>query len=77
MENKQTAKQTAVEWLAIQVNSDCLNSTFIRKELIDEALAMEKEQVIHAYQFGIGDAYNYTPNEGEVFYNETYGKPKR
>lgn len=37
-------KQTAVEWLIEKVNSDCLNSTFIQKEFIDQALAMEREQ---------------------------------
>lgn len=38
------SKQTAVEWLVEQVNKDCLNSTFIRKELIEKAKAMELEQ---------------------------------
>ena len=41
MENKNL---TAVEWLVLQVNSDCLNSAFIRPELVDQAKAMEKEQ---------------------------------
>jgi len=36
--------QTAVEWLVHQVNSDCLNSAFIRPELVEQAKAMEKEQ---------------------------------
>lgn len=46
-------KQTAVEWLIQQVNADCLNSTFIRKELIDEALAMERAQLSEMYLKGI------------------------
>ena len=41
MENKNL---TAVEWLVLQVNSDCLNSAFIRPELVDQAIEMEKEQ---------------------------------
>jgi len=40
------SKQTAIEWLVEQVNADCLNSTFIRKELIDQANAMFEEQMI-------------------------------
>lgn len=38
------SKQTAVQWLVEQVNSDCLNSAFIRPELVKEALRMEEEQ---------------------------------
>jgi coenzyme F420-reducing hydrogenase beta subunit len=38
-------KQTAVNWLVEQVNSDCLNSSFIRPELIEKAKEMEKEQL--------------------------------
>ena len=36
-------KQTGVEWLVEQVNSDCLNSTFIRPELIQQAKKMDDE----------------------------------
>ena len=36
-------KQTGVEWLVEQVNSDCLNSTFIRPELIQQAKEMDNE----------------------------------
>jgi len=39
------SKQTAVEWLVKEVNSDCLNSTFIRKELIDQAKEMQQEEL--------------------------------
>jgi len=39
---------TAIDWLVEKVNSDCLNSTFIRKELIDEAKEREKQQIIDA-----------------------------
>ena len=46
------SKQTAVEWLVEQVNADCLNSTFIRKELIDQAKAMEREQLMKMCDIG-------------------------
>ena len=39
-------KKTAVEWLVEQVNADCLNSTFIRKELIDQAKATDREHIL-------------------------------
>jgi hypothetical protein len=66
-------KQTAVEWLVEQVNSDCLNSTFIRPNIINAALAIEKEQIIEAYEDcstnELGELFT-----GEQYYNETYGK---
>ena len=34
-------RKTAVDWLVEQVNSDCLNSAFIRPELIIQAKEME------------------------------------
>jgi len=64
-------KQTAIEWLVEQVNSDCLNSTFIRPELIRKAKAMEKEQMIDFAQ-----KWQDSPIEKydckEDLYNETY-----
>jgi len=36
-------KQTPIQWLVEQVNQDCLNSTFIRPEIIKRALQMEEE----------------------------------
>jgi hypothetical protein len=46
-------KQTAVSWLVEQVNSDCLNSSFIRPELIEKAKEMEREQNIAFFVAGI------------------------
>lgn len=64
---------TAVDWLVKQVNSDCLNSTFIRPELIKEAKAMEKEQIINA--FIDGDFMSTgMDKDAEIYYNETYNK---
>ena len=63
------SKQTAVEWLVEQVNADCLNSTFIRKELIDEAKAMEREQIMNAWAYGVLSQGDKT---AEQYYNETH-----
>jgi hypothetical protein len=70
MKNMEKNK-TAIDWLVEQVNSDCLNSTFIQPKLIEQAKAMEKQQII--------DAWIATDNElqrlaAEQYYNETYNK---
>jgi hypothetical protein len=46
-------KQTAVEWLVEKVNSDCLNSTFIKPSLIEQAKQMEKDQIEDSFYNGI------------------------
>ncbi len=63
--------QTAVQWLIEQVNSDCLNSTFIQPNLIEQAKAMEKSQIVEAYK---ADMLPMSDEDGEQYYNETYGK---
>lgn len=67
-------QQTAVDWLAHQVNSDCLNSTFIRPELIEQAKAMEKEQIKEGYIMSLLDGDNKIRRDAEEYYNETYNK---
>ena len=61
-------KQTAVEWFfkALIENQD---KTYKQIELIlEQAKAMEKEQIIKAYEYtAIG-----TSNYGEQYYKETY-----
>lgn len=39
--------KNSIEWLVEQVNSDCLNSTFIRPELIEQAMEMYKAEIAH------------------------------
>ena len=73
--------KTAIEWLVEQVNADCLNSTFIRPELIEQAKAMELEQIEKAYDEGSESEYQYHINGGDrkeasTYYNETYGGDK-
>jgi len=73
MENK---KQTAVEWLKLQLEEYgdpqyCELTWKELDELCKQAKAMEKEQII--------DAWMVTDNElqrlaAEQYYNETYGK---
>ena len=62
-------KQTAIQWLVKEVNSDCLNSTFIQKELIDKALEMEKDQIKEAYEQG-----DIQLVSSDKYYKETYAE---
>jgi hypothetical protein len=65
-------KQTAVEWLVEQVNSDCLNSTFIREDLFNQAKEIEKEQIIRAHLMARCYDNPNSHNEAEQYYLETY-----
>ena len=63
-------KQTAVEWLIM----DYVNKGVINIEAIEQAKAMEKEQIIEAHIEGF-----YSPpfgksrkKEAEQYYNETF-----
>jgi hypothetical protein len=38
-------EKSAVEWLVEQVNSDCLNSTFIRQDLVEKAREMHEKEM--------------------------------
>jgi hypothetical protein len=70
-------EQTAVEWLVEQVNSDCLNSTFIRPELIRKAKAMEREQIEGSFNAGTNfDAYMPNCPAGSTYYEVMYEKRK-
>ena len=75
------AQQTAVEWL-----QECLLTHFSHEQimqfegLFQQAKAMEKEQIIKAFDNGI-IAYNNQDritddidNDSEQYYNETYNK---
>ena len=68
-------KQTAVEWLQLQIdNKDMGEIPMWVYELIDQALAMEKKQIMDAIYDNMGT--NFDPNMGraEQYYNETYNK---
>jgi len=64
-------KQTAVEWLVEQLPMRIKNSMM---DEIEQAKEMEKEQIIEAHNSGKNIL---PPNEnGEQYYNETYGGEK-
>jgi hypothetical protein len=66
-----TEKQTAVEWLV----SKLLNGKTLMPSLIDQALAMEKEQIIEAYVEAVSDEGRktiHTRTNAEQYYQETF-----
>ena len=77
--SKMEIPQIAVEWLVQQVNSDCLNSVFIRPELIEQAKEIEKDNIIDSYSFGYTNGFDDASlpipiriDDSEQYYNETY-----
>jgi len=70
---KNTQVPTAVQWLVNEVNSDCLNSAFIRPELVEQANKMFEQQIKKAYEDG-KNLIQYKDEWGERYYNQTFNK---
>jgi hypothetical protein len=73
-------KQTAVEWLYNELSKNNISNDSIKSriykesEILKQAKAMEKEQIIDAWIDGEGyDDIAATPI-AEQYYNETYGQ---
>ena len=65
-------KQTAVEWLLIQIHKHWNSEGLSFDKILEQAKVMEKEQIINAYDKG---EFNQGCNdEAEQYYNETYKK---
>jgi hypothetical protein len=67
-------KQTAVEWLIEQIGWYNLELLSDLRFEIDKAKAMEKEQIIDAYDAGKDDHHHMS--YAAQYYNETYGGDK-
>ena len=65
-------KQTAFEWLQAEFNKLSEGRFFISYDLLQEAKAMEKEQIMNAYIDG--EHQQGFEGEAEQYYNETYNK---
>ena len=69
------SKQTAVEWLGLELNMifhDITPELWEEVELkFQQAKQMEKEQIEIAYNDGAEERHNH-PVNGEEYYNETY-----
>jgi hypothetical protein len=76
-------KQTALQWLIEQVHSDeytnAFGRTYISIDLIEQALEMEREQIMITASHSHFEGGNYKMSGLELFeygfkyYNETYG----
>ncbi len=71
----QQKQQTAVEWLVEKIQNNIHHTIKIPIEYFEQALEMEKEQIIDAYNQGSLDTYKKEPKNGQgtKYYNETYG----
>ena len=61
-------KQTAVEWLVNQY----IEKLTITPAMVEQAKAMEKEQMILIYKAAFQDGFNGELFEFEQYYNETF-----
>ena len=69
-------KQTAVEWLIIDVNEN-IAPLYIPKQVIEQAKAMEKEQIEEAYTNALTGSIDprwveIHKKQAEQYYNETF-----
>jgi hypothetical protein len=67
-------KQAAVEWLVEQLNEKIdfipLDKWDMIRDIIQQAKAMEKQQIMNAVDYGTSDWGSY--KDPEKYYNETY-----
>ena len=61
-------KQTAIDWLYDQIE----NKGKCIYEVIEQAKAMEKEQMVLIYKAALQDGFNGELFEFEKYYNETF-----
>ena len=64
-------KQTAVEWLASQLGEHIIWEEKII-DLVEQAKAMEKEQIEDAHEIGYINGGNHKSVNGEQYYKETF-----
>ena len=68
-------KQTAVEWLAIQLQTHWGNEDVSFEKLFEQAKAMEKVQIMQSLNDGKGMALSNTENKSpEQYYKEIFKK---
>ena len=73
-------KQTAIEWLVQYIHSEqyqkAFGQTYISIELVNQAIAMEKDQILEAYREGRTDQDSgmekFHNRSSAMYYNQTY-----
>jgi hypothetical protein len=66
--------QTAIEWLVSKIMYAVDMPAKKQVELVQKALAMEKEQIEEAYSEGCLDEHYRQSKTGEKYFNSTYNK---
>ena len=66
-------KQTAVEWLVEKLDQ---NFDYVADTIIEQAKAMEKEQIIRAHLMARCYDHANSYNEAEQYYNKTYSSAR-
>jgi hypothetical protein len=71
------SKQTAVEWLIKELNQEIdyipMNKWDIIADKIQQALELEKEQIMEGYIMALLDGDAKIRRDAEDYYNDTYG----
>ena len=67
------SKQTAMQIMLNELLSHGYKIPFHLVEKCKELLAMEKEQIVKAFEVGYNQNYEQQYNTIEQYYNETYG----
>jgi conjugal transfer/entry exclusion protein len=71
-------KQTAVEWLAEQLEQHHIKIDIKNTVVFQQAKAMEKEQIVDAFDSGqMEEAKQEFWTKGYKYYNETYGTSEK
>ena len=70
-------KQTAVEWLWLNLTDDMIGALSPKQiksiyYLVQQAKAMEKEQIVDAFEVGYNQNYEQQYDTIEQYYNKTY-----
>ena len=65
-------KQTAVEFLIVQIHKHWNSEGLSFEKILEQAKAMEKEQIINAYDTGEYDCG--CNGDSEQYYNKTFKK---
>ena len=69
-------KQTAVEWLAIQLHTHWGNEDVSFEKLFEQAKAMEKQQIVNAFcvNTSVSKKLIGYKSKAEQYYNKTFKK---
>jgi len=69
-------KQTAVEWLVKELNQKIdfipMDKWDIIRDIVQQALAMEKEQIVDAFDSGVEEWTPIEYSDGQHYYNHNF-----